>query len=161
MKTNNILNGLMMTGTPGVDVAILGADEPGYSGGNIGLNYLFPKPVASPVDFVYNGNDAIEEEDEQGFLDNLFPCINACKGTGAEKKNCLAECRGKLKSGQRKTLDLKNDQTIANAMAELAKNSGTPAPTSSNTVLWIVLVLVFLMVLGFVAFLLMRKKQAV
>lgn len=169
----DILNGYILTGSPAPvvligdeerafnDIAILGADEPGYSAGNVGLNYLFPKPVSSPIDDVYCpgcSNDAIEREDELGFLDNIFPCLNACRGMGAEKKKCLADCRGRLSRGQRKTLDAQNDAKIAAAMQAMANQPSAQA--GSNTGLYILLAFIVLLAVGATAFFVIKRKAA-
>lgn len=163
---DDILNGYALTGTPAPmpdmivgPMASQAPDNGGYSGGDIGLNYLLPKPQPWPVDNSVPTGSMFQPE-EMGFLDNIFPCLNECKGTsGTERKTCLRDCRGKgLTKSQLATQDSDTNAKIAASLDAMAKQA-PPSEASSNTWLWVGLI-AFVLVMVIVTIILVMRKNA-
>lgn len=66
MSKGNLISGYAMTGTP-LPISLGGGGDDGYSAGNIGLNYLFPKWPNAPLNPNSNYCENAEGETESGF----------------------------------------------------------------------------------------------
>ena len=141
-------------------------NELNFKGGDPGLNYRFWNQAENGYASSDMADDTEVLAEEAAFLglENLFACRKQCKkdlGGASSLRLCIRACKGKgLTSSAQKTKDL----DIQEKMAESLRQMSVPEPTvpaKSNTVLWVVLGVVAVIIIALVIYFMTRKKVEV
>jgi len=145
------------------------ARESGFDGGDPGLQYRFWNQAENG----YSGGSDTDRADaevlaeEEAFLglENLFACRKKCKkdqGGFSSLRTCIRDCKGKgLKKSALKTKEAETADKMADALRLLAAPEQPVVVAKSNTMIWVVVGILAVIIISLIIYFLTRKKAEV